>query len=105
MRKWLKFSAYVWLVDIALYFVLFYSGIAFPYISPSLKDYALTTQSVPREYMQCILWLLINYPLSFMIDDRWGGKLLILSSFQWPVIILFIAYLGHYWEEVKKKQD
>jgi len=68
-----KVVVIVVLVDLLLTWLLVYSGIVLPYISPSIEQYRLSGTSFPRDYAQKLFWLIIHAPTSILIDGKLGG--------------------------------
>ncbi|KAJ52705.1 hypothetical protein BD780_001631 [Clostridium tetanomorphum] len=68
-----KIVVIVVLVDLFLTWLLAYSGIVLPYISPSVESYRCSGTSFPRDYIQKLIWLFMHVPTSLFIDARLGG--------------------------------
>ena len=56
------------IVDIILYWILFCSGVIFPFINPDVGEYSKRITSFPRNGGQILVWMFIHLPTSFIID-------------------------------------
>lgn len=86
MKKITKICLSIFLIDVAVYFILFHSGIVLPFINPSVEEYSRKYTSFPRNYAQIIYWIVVHYPSSFIISSI-NERLLVLSAVQYPIII------------------
>ncbi|MCX7708796.1 MAG: hypothetical protein N2484_02985 [Clostridia bacterium] len=83
------------LADLILFWLLFYSGLVVPWISPSLEEYNASGTSFPRNYNQILLWFALHLPSSLLIESAResikGPQLLLsLCTIQTGFIALFI---------------
>lgn len=86
MKRITKICLSIFLIDVAVYFVLFHSGIVLPFINPSVEEYSRRFTSFPRDYAQKIYWIVAHYPTSFIISS-FNERLLVLSAVQYPLLI------------------
>jgi hypothetical protein len=83
------------LVDLFLFWMLFYSGIVLPFINPSIEEYRKSFTSFPRNANQIFLWIIIHMPSSIIIGKILEGIkgsdiFLSLSIIQTGLITYFI---------------
>lgn len=83
------------LIEILLFWFVFYSGIVIPFINPSIEEYENHIKggtSFPRDYTQMLLWYLIHMPSSLIIDSVFSSGYEVLLSLS-VIQNCFIAYL------------
>ena len=94
-----KFVAIAVLVDLFIFWLLFYSGFIIPFINPSLEQYQRSGTSFPRNYNQTLIWILLHTPTSFLIDPivgsiankvRYANALYAFASFQTGILAYFL---------------
>ncbi|WP_105613997.1 hypothetical protein [Vallitalea okinawensis] len=67
-----KFVMITFIIEVLLFWIVFYSGIILPFINPSIDEYETLVQggtSFPRDYIQGLLWHLLHAPSSLIIDS------------------------------------
>lgn len=58
------------IIDLFLYWLLFYSGIVLPFINPSVEQYKILIKqgtSFPRETNQCFLFMWLQIPITLYV--------------------------------------
>lgn len=86
MRKVTKICLWVLVLDAAVYWLLFYSGLVLPFINPSVEEYNAARTSFARHANQCMVWTVAHFPVSFLIAHI-SERFLVLSAVQYPLII------------------
>lgn len=83
------------LVDLFLFWLLFYSGIVLPLINPSIEQYnemMAKGTSFPRNTIQMLIWIFLHFPASYIVDTiTKDGKFMFLSVVQTGIITYFIS--------------
>ena len=91
MKKIYYISIIVLILDMILYFLIFHSGIVFPYINPSIEEYKAMVTSFPRDTSQKYLWIYIHWPIVLLFTKTKNWSMLIISAIQYPILVLLIG--------------
>lgn len=67
-----KLIVIVVLVDLLLTWLLVYSDIILPYISPSIEQYRVSGTSFPRDFNQKLFWIFMHAPTSLFVEATIG---------------------------------
>jgi hypothetical protein len=100
-----KFVVICVLIDILLFWLLFYSGLILPFINPTLEDYQAILNSAPRHAGQMGLWLMAHMPTSGLISAlHLAEPFLILSIFQTAVAAYGIEKIMGQMQKAKRQE-
>jgi hypothetical protein len=64
-----KIVIIVMLVDLFLFWLLNYSGVIVPFISPSIEQYQNSGTSFPRNFNQIFIWVVLHFPTSIVLGN------------------------------------
>ena len=79
------------MVDLLLYWVIFYSGATLPFINPSVEEYQRQVTSFPRNAGQCYAWVAVHVPAALI--GRFGDRYLVFAVAQTGLIFFVIGTL------------